>query len=174
VAMDRTRDAELDTTCDCISGVLDQYPLILVAGAQLAAQLHGIFHLVTMRLVAFLLAIAACTAGVSAIPLRTVFDSGVSQREDAAELSQDGPLGFNLCLAFDTDGFVCGQILGHFCTFCKKEGDVPSTASDRSKCVTKKGVKRAEAGELSATWLSQATACRGRGRVCAILPPFCP
>lgn len=65
-----------------------------------------------------------------------------------AHADQSHPdLGFNLCAAFNSESFFCTTVLGHFCTYCTKP-DAPPDASDKHTCVTKKGVKRAIAGEI--------------------------
>ena len=61
-------------------------------------------------------------------------------------------LQFNLCRAFNTEEFVCDNILGHFCTFCVKP-DEPEASAFKTICETKANAKRASRGEASSRCL---------------------
>jgi hypothetical protein len=88
---------------------------------------------------------APCLILGLAAPFISAADSRITRLNNRR--SKLAPLPFNLCLSFNQEKFICDKILGHFCTFCVNH-DVPKDAADRTTCVTKKGVKRAERGML--------------------------
>jgi hypothetical protein len=59
-----------------------------------------------------------------------------------ADVAAENGLTVNICNDISGEKFLCEKIFGEFCTYCRRD--------DGNKCVTKKGVKRAEASALLA------------------------
>ena len=53
------------------------------------------------------------------------------------DLAEQAGLKVNVCNDLSGEKFLCETVFAEFCTYCRR--------SDGNKCVTKKGVKRAEA-----------------------------
>ena len=57
---------------------------------------------------------------------------------DLQQIAAQSGLQVNVCNDISGEKFLCEDVFAEFCTYCRRE--------DGNKCVTKKGVKRAEAG----------------------------
>ena len=59
---------------------------------------------------------------------------------DLQQIAAQSGLQVNVCNDITGEKFLCEDVFAEFCTYCRRE--------DGNKCVTKKGVKRAEAGAV--------------------------
>jgi hypothetical protein len=104
-------------------------------------------NVITVHLHIICLISVACVCADRRLKLHEGFRQSVSlptRESSSASASSHERLQFNLCAAFDNEEFICDKALGYFCTFCVNKH--AAHIAWETKCVTKRGVKRAEEG----------------------------